>query len=82
MNYECIIYGAKALLYGLPAAAAVTYVIYRTAAVGMEVSFSLPVQSVVISILSIFFVVFSTMIYATHRIEKEDTMKTVKIENV
>ncbi|MCL2757387.1 MAG: ABC transporter permease, partial [Coriobacteriia bacterium] len=29
MNYECIFYGLKALLYGLPASLAVTYLIYR-----------------------------------------------------
>jgi len=68
------------LLYGLPIAIIIAYIIYKNVNTGTEIAFSVPVYSVVISIISIFIIVFATMIYATHKIAKEDSIEVIKNE--
>lgn len=82
MNYECIIYGCKGLLWGLPAAVGLTYVIYRVTVEAMERSFYLPWHSVVIAVGSVFAVVFATMLYATGVIRKDNPIDALKQENL
>ena len=59
MNYECLLYGFKGLLYGLPVSIGVTWLIYRAVNEGVSVAFHLPWYSVVIAVGSVFVVVFA-----------------------
>ena len=81
MNYECILYGCKGLIFGLPVAVAVTYFIYRTMNGGVVISFYIPWYSVGIAVVSVFVVVFATMLYATRKLRKDDVVETLKNEN-
>lgn len=82
MNYECLLYGLKAILFGVPVATLVTYFIYRSVQNGLNVSFYLPISSIIISIFSVFLVVFSTMFYAMQKVKKENTIEALKNENL
>ena len=82
LNYECLMYGTKALIYGLPAAAAVTYLIYRTIMQGVDVRYIIPWKAVGISVLSVFAVVFSTMMYSMRKVKKDNPVETLKNENL
>lgn len=82
MNYECIIYGCKGLLWGLPAAVALTYVIYRITGSIVDRGFYIPWYSVVIAVGSVFAVVFATMLYATGVIRKDNPIDALKQENL
>ena len=82
MNYECLLYGSRALLYGLPAACGVTYLIYRAILQGVETAFQLPWTAIGIAVLSVFLVVFATMMYAMGKIKKEDPIHALKTENL
>lgn len=82
MRYECFIYGAKGLLWGLPASILMTYVIYRVTGVAYEMSFYIPWYSVVIAVGSVFAVVFATMLYATDKIRKDNLIDALKNENL
>ena len=42
MNFECVFYGLKSLLYGLPVAFIITYLIYRSVMTGADVAFLCP----------------------------------------
>lgn len=81
MCYECLLYGVKGLLYGLPVSILVTYWIFLQISDGLETSFYIPWYSLVIAIGSIFLVVGSTMIYSMHKIGKENIMDILKNEN-
>lgn len=81
MNYECILYGLKGLLYGLPVAVGITYLIYQQVNEGVEMSFYIPWYSVIIAVVSVFAVVFATMLYATNKLRKENVVETLKNEN-
>jgi len=78
MNYECIFYGLKALLFGLPAAITVSYLIYKSVIAGAEVPFSLPWSSIGISVFSVFFIVFITMLYAMGKIKKANVIDALR----
>ncbi len=82
MNYECLLYGSKALLLGLPAAAGVTYMIYRSVSGGFETSYKLPWGAIGISVLSVFLVVFITMVYSMSKIKKDNPIDALKNENL
>lgn len=82
MNQECTIYGLCSIVIGMPIAILITYTIYKVANMGMDTPFSIPPTSIVISIASVFLVVFITMLYATHRIQRENTIDALKDENI
>lgn len=82
MNYECMIYGWKGIMYGLPVAVAISYVIYKVTGVAYETAFYIPWTSIAIAVGSVFVVVFSTMLYATGKIKKDNPIDALKNENI
>ncbi|MGI6151927.1 MAG: ABC transporter permease [Christensenellales bacterium] len=82
MHYECLMYGMKGLMYGLPVAVAVTWLIYRSVSEGYATGFFLPWHSVAIAVGSVFAVVFSTMVYSTRKLKGENTADALKNENL
>lgn len=82
MNFECLLYGFKGLLYGLPVSILVTWWIYLSVSNGLEMHFFIPWYSLVIAIGSVFLVVFATMLYSMNKIKKENIMETLKDENI
>ena len=82
MNYECLIYGCKGLLWGLPAAVGLTYVIYRVTANVLEKGFYIPWYSVAIAVGSVFAVVFATMLYAMGVIRRDNPIDALRQENL
>lgn len=81
MCYECLLYGSRALLLGLPAAAAMSFLIHRAFGSGYRAAFRLPLGAMGLSCLSVFLVVFITMLYAMHRIKRENPIDALKNEN-
>ena len=71
-------YGFKALFYGLPVSAGVTYLIFRSVSSGLDIRFTLPWASFGISVFSVFLVVFVTMLYSVGKIKKENTVDALK----
>ena len=82
MNYECIIYGVKGLVWGLPAAIGMTWVIWRITNQAFDRGFYIPWYSIAIAVGSVFLVVFVTMLYAMDKIKKDNTIDALKNENL
>lgn len=82
LNFECIFYGLKALLYGLPASLLLTYLIFQIFQHGVHTSFYLPTKSIIISIFSVFMVVFVSMMYSMRKIRKENILDALKNGNL
>lgn len=82
MKYECLLYGIKGLMYGLPVSFVVTYLIYRSVTQGWETKYFIPWYSVVIAIGSVFAVVFVTMVYSMRKIKKDNPIDALKNENI
>ena len=81
MCYECLLYGAKGLLYGLPVSAVITWLIYRSISIGWNASFYIPWYSLAIAIGSVFLVVGSTMVYSMHKIGRDNVVDALKDDN-
>ena len=82
MNFECIMYGTKALLYGLPVSLGVTVLIYRAVNNGVDTEFVIPVKAIGIAVLSVFMVVFSTMMFSMSKVKKDNPIDALKNENL
>ena len=82
MNFECIFYGLKALLYGLPLSILMTYLIYRAMNQGLGMAFTLPWAAILIASASVFLVVFVTMMYSMNKVKKENIVDALKNENL
>lgn len=82
MNYECLLYGLKGLIYGIPVSVGLTYLIYRSIKSGWETSFFIPWQSITIAVGSVFAVVFATMLYSMSKIKKDNTIDALRNENL
>lgn len=82
MNYECLLYGSKALLLGLPVSCGITHLIYRAVTTAYETSFHLPWAAIGIAVLSVFLVVFATMMYAMSKVKKDNPIDALKNENL
>ena len=79
MSFECILYGARTLFLGLPMAGVLSWLIYRWMVWGgAEIDFMFPWNSMGISVLGVFLVVFVTMLYAVNRIRKENIIDALR----
>ncbi len=81
-NYECIIYGIKGLVWGLPASVIMTFIIYKVTSSAYDGGFYIPWYSVAIAVGSVFVVVFATMLYSIRKIKKDNTIDALKNENL
>src|SRR5699024_6319337 len=54
LNFECLLYGAKALLYGIPVSLLVTWEIYRVVSDSIYTDFYVPALSILIAVFSVF----------------------------
>ncbi len=82
MNFECLLYGAKALALGLPVSFGITYLIYLAIAQGYGTEFYLPLKAIAVAIISVFLVVFVTMMYAMRKVKKDNPIDALKNENL
>lgn len=79
MNFECIFYGMRALLYGLPIAVFAAWLVHKGMIVD-EVGFSIPWGSIGISVFGVLFIVFITMLYTINKIKKENIIDALRDE--
>ena len=82
MNYECVFYGIKGLIFGITMAVIATYAMFNVMSDGFNVGFYIPVQSIVVVVISIFIVVFASMIYTMKKIKKDNVIETLRNDNI
>lgn len=79
MNFECAFYGMRTLLFGIPAAGILSWLIYKGLLLGgSDIEFVFPWASIGISVFCVFFVVFITMLYAIRKIERENIIEALR----
>ena len=80
MDYECLIYGVKGLLYGLPVAFGLVRLMYEQLKAGYTFGFYIPVYGIVAAVLLAFVIVFFSMLYAMNKLKAENPMETLRNE--
>lgn len=79
---ECLFYGVKALLWGLPLSAAASYLVYVVLAQGFAVEYFIPWIPVAAAIAGVFAIVFAAMLYAASKLRAGNTLDMLRSENV
>ena len=83
MTFESILYGVKSLLFSLPVSLAMTYLVYLVASdSGYEMGFYVPWDKFIIAIASVFIIVALSMVYSIKKVNKENTVETLRNENI
>lgn len=79
MNFECVFYGMRALLFGLPIAVISSWLIHK-GMVTDDINFTFPWVSIGISVFGVLFIVFITMLYTINKIKKENIIDALRDE--
>lgn len=82
MNYECLLFGCKSLLFGLPVSLLLNYLMYRSINSSLSTELIIPWSSMGIAVISVFVVVFATMFYAYRKMAKDNLIEALRNENL
>lgn len=82
INYESILYGLKALLYGLPISLAIMLLIYNSMLNTSYYVFQLPWMSIGIMLVALFLIVGLSMLYSGSKVKKGSIVEAIKQENL
>ena len=79
-NDECVIYGIHGLFWGISLGILVSYAVFRVTSMAYELSFFVPLSSMMIAVGSVFAVIFLAMWYAAGKIRKDNLIDALKNE--
>ncbi len=82
INLETIFYGTKSLIYGIALGLLATFALYKAFSVKIESGVYIPMNAIIISIIAVFILVFLIMRYSLGKINKQNTIETIRRENV
>ncbi len=82
INLETIFYSTKALLYGIILGLLGTFALYKAFSVKIENGIYIPIKPIVISVIAVFILVFIIMKYSMSKINKQNTIETIRNENI
>lgn len=82
IRYESLMYGVKALLYGLPISYALIYLSYLQLQQGFGFAFMVPWKQTLVAVIGVFAVVGVTMLYAGHKARGKNIIDALKQENL
>ena len=82
INLETIFYSTKALIYGIILGLLGTFALYKAFSVKMASGMYIPINPILISIIFVFILVFIIMKYSINKINKQNTIETIRKENI
>ena len=81
--FECLFFGMKSLFYSLPVSLALIVLINRVMeGVSSAGEIVWPIESILIVIFMVFFIILITTMYATRKIKHENIMEAIREENI
>ena len=82
MAYECVLYGLRAMIFGLPLALVFSYLIWNSVSTAGEMEYYFPLAPIGVAVSCVFLVVSLSMIYAIRKIKKDNPIEALKNENL
>lgn len=79
MNYECLIYGIRSMLYGLIITILTSAALHMSLGAGADVEFLMPWGYMVVAAVGVFAVVFLSMLYTMGVIRKNNIVEELKM---
>lgn len=80
IRFESLLYGVRALLYGLPVSLLITFKIYQVVNSNFMSKFTFPWVTYIFGIVSVFLVVGVAMVYSTYKVKEESIITGLKSE--
>ena len=82
IRLESVFIGAKSLLFGIPIGIGISYLIYHFMIEESNLPFTLPILAIIISIIVVYLLITILMKYSMNKIDKENTIETIRNENI
>lgn len=82
MSYECIIYGFRSFLWGLPVSLVLCYGLYLVFNISFYGPFEAPWMLLLIGTICIIAVVFASMLYAVSKLRSDNPIEAIRMENI
>lgn len=82
INLETLFYSSKSLIYGIILGLIGSYLLHLGFNENIEMKYSLPITGIIISIVFVFIIVYIIMKYSISKINKQNTIETIRKENV
>ena len=82
IRLESLFVGLKSLLWGVPIGICLSYLIYRLVSEDIGLPYRLPIVAILISIVAVFILITSLMKYSMSKISKQNTIETIRNENI
>lgn len=79
--YECVSYGLRALLFGIPLGCGANLLVHRLSQSVVVSTYEPPVNPILIASGSVFAVVLLSMIYAVGKLRKDSPIEAIRMEN-
>lgn len=82
INLETLFYGTKSLLYGIILGLLGTLAMYKAFSVKIDAGMYIPIKPIIISVIFVFILIFIIMRYSISKINKQNTIETIRKENI
>ena len=82
IRLESLFMGLKSLLIGIPLGIILSYIIYYFLAHESGTPYKLPLLAIIISIITVFILISIIMKYSVNKINKQNTIETIRNENI
>ena len=82
IRLESLFMGIKSLFFGIPIGVALSYVIYHFLSEESGIPYKLPIVAIIISIVVVFILISLIMKYSMSKINKQNTIETIRNENI
>ena len=82
INLETLFYGTKSLLYGIILGLLGTLAMYKAFSVKIDAGMYIPIKPIIISVIFVFILIFIIMRYSISKINKQNTIETIRKESI
>ena len=82
IRLESLFMGVKSLFFGIPIGIALSYIIYHFLSEESGIPYKLPIVAIIISIAVVFILISVIMKYSMNKINKQNTIETIRNENI
>ena len=82
IRLESLFMGIKSLFFGIPIGIGLSYLIYYHLSKESGMPYKLPIVAIIIAIVVVFILISLIMKYSMHKINKQNTIETIRNENI
>ncbi len=82
IRLESLFMGMKSLIFGIPIGVGLSLIIYHFLVPDREFAYQLPVLAIILAIAAVFLLITTLMKYSLNKINKQNTIETIRNENI